>query len=118
MPYCPKCGAEYREGIKVCADCNVELVDTMPDFEVDKRNFIEFYTCFDALELGRISEILSEKGIKTLIRDLRSSAFPTDIGETAEKRLSVPEEDLEEAVKLVKTAIVDGEISPDGHFMN
>jgi len=26
MPWCPKCKNEYREGIKVCADCGVELV--------------------------------------------------------------------------------------------
>lgn len=27
MPWCPKCKNEYREGIKVCADCGCELVD-------------------------------------------------------------------------------------------
>ena len=26
MPWCPKCKNEYREGIKVCADCGCELV--------------------------------------------------------------------------------------------
>lgn len=27
MPWCPKCRLEYREGIKVCADCNSPLVE-------------------------------------------------------------------------------------------
>lgn len=27
MAWCPKCKNEYREGIRVCADCGVELVD-------------------------------------------------------------------------------------------
>jgi len=27
MPWCPKCKYEYREGIKICADCGCELVD-------------------------------------------------------------------------------------------
>ena len=27
MPWCPKCKNEYREGITVCADCNVPLVE-------------------------------------------------------------------------------------------
>ncbi len=27
MAWCPKCKNEYREGIKVCADCGTELVD-------------------------------------------------------------------------------------------
>ncbi len=29
MPWCPKCKNEYREGIKVCADCGMELVETL-----------------------------------------------------------------------------------------
>jgi hypothetical protein len=29
--YCPKCKAEYREGFAQCADCEVELVDTLPE---------------------------------------------------------------------------------------
>ncbi len=27
MPWCPKCKNEYREGIKVCADCGAQLVE-------------------------------------------------------------------------------------------
>lgn len=29
MPWCPVCRNEYREGIKVCADCHTELVETL-----------------------------------------------------------------------------------------
>lgn len=29
MPWCPKCKNEYREGIKVCADCGMELVEAL-----------------------------------------------------------------------------------------
>ncbi|MCR5720713.1 MAG: hypothetical protein K6F84_09105 [Lachnospiraceae bacterium] len=31
MAWCPKCRNEYREGIKVCADCGQELVETLED---------------------------------------------------------------------------------------
>lgn len=31
MPFCPKCKAQYREGISVCADCKVELVDSLEE---------------------------------------------------------------------------------------
>ena len=27
MPYCPRCGAEYREGFEICPDCQEPLVD-------------------------------------------------------------------------------------------
>ncbi len=30
MPYCPKCREEFREGVKTCPDCGVELVAELP----------------------------------------------------------------------------------------
>ena len=29
--FCPKCKAEYRSGFTVCADCDVPLVDKLPE---------------------------------------------------------------------------------------
>jgi hypothetical protein len=29
--FCPKCGAEYREGFYRCADCGVYLVEALPE---------------------------------------------------------------------------------------
>lgn len=31
MPWCPKCRNEYREGIRVCADCGCELTETLTE---------------------------------------------------------------------------------------
>ncbi len=30
MPWCPKCGCEYREGFATCADCGIALADAPP----------------------------------------------------------------------------------------
>ncbi len=30
LMFCPKCGVEYRTGFKVCSDCGVNLVATLP----------------------------------------------------------------------------------------
>lgn len=30
MPWCPKCGAEYRSGYTICANCQTPLTDTPP----------------------------------------------------------------------------------------
>lgn len=34
MPFCPKCKYEYKEGVKVCSDCGVELVDSLDDLKI------------------------------------------------------------------------------------
>lgn len=38
MPWCPVCKNEYREGIKLCAECKVELVDHL---EEEQKNELE-----------------------------------------------------------------------------
>jgi tetratricopeptide (TPR) repeat protein len=36
MPWCPKCGTEYREGFSTCYDCGGQLVESLDDdFEGD-----------------------------------------------------------------------------------
>ena len=31
MPFCPKCKYEYRPGFSHCPDCDVDLVDKLPE---------------------------------------------------------------------------------------
>lgn len=31
MPYCPKCREEFQDWVMVCPDCNVSLLDILPD---------------------------------------------------------------------------------------
>ena len=38
MPWCPKCGAEYRDGFTRCASCNVPLVDRLTDEQSKEAN--------------------------------------------------------------------------------
>lgn len=35
MPWCPKCRTEYRQGFKICSECNANLVD---ELEQEKEN--------------------------------------------------------------------------------
>ena len=43
MPWCPNCKTEYREGIKVCADCGAALVAELKEEaeRVRERTFRE-----------------------------------------------------------------------------
>ncbi len=43
MPWCPKCKNEYVEGIKVCADCGTELVETLEETKEEEQYTEEAY---------------------------------------------------------------------------
>ncbi len=36
MPYCPKCGAEYRDGFSRCSGCNVDLIEKKEKSEAEQ----------------------------------------------------------------------------------
>jgi len=31
MPYCPKCREEFQDWVTMCPDCNVSLMDILPE---------------------------------------------------------------------------------------
>lgn len=39
MPWCPKCKAEYREGIEICNDCKTELVKEREELKEEKIDY-------------------------------------------------------------------------------
>ncbi len=69
--YCPKCGAEYREGFSVCADCGVKLVRGEPPEELKKKPRLEYdYAEFEEImrvintaDMAVIESILEGEGI-------------------------------------------------------
>ena len=36
MPYCPECRYEYRAGFSRCPDCDVSLVEELPEEKVER----------------------------------------------------------------------------------
>lgn len=56
--WCPKCGAEFREGILECSDCGIPLVENPRAEAVESP--IEFVT---VLESGDPSVILAAKSV-------------------------------------------------------
>lgn len=57
--FCPKCKCEYVEGIKVCSDCGVELVEALPEEESEELEFVEFEPVFSTNNIGDIALIKS-----------------------------------------------------------
>jgi hypothetical protein len=71
MPWCPKCGAKYREGFKVCSDCNTDLVDHLEHGEVNSSDLVgdsEAYltSVSNSIEAEMVEALLASSGIPVL----------------------------------------------------
>ena len=113
MPYCPKCKAEYREGITECADCHVPLVDSLPEEaklesgeieNSDLPEIVEIYRSLDERDIEQKTYHLERNGIKYSVFE-----YVQPVREELEVldsqiifRILVSEEDAEKAVKLIE----------------
>ncbi|MRR15324.1 MAG: hypothetical protein EG826_02580 [Deltaproteobacteria bacterium] len=57
--FCPKCGAEYREGFTHCADCSVDLVSDEPKANEDHLQYVAMVEVFSTYNPGDIASIKS-----------------------------------------------------------
>jgi len=69
VPFCPSCRTEYVTGVSRCSDCDVELVDSLPESETQPNtNLVMLATFPNAAEARLILEILENNGIEALLR--------------------------------------------------
>ncbi len=71
MPFCPRCGAEYRESTELCSDCGIELVASLPEPGSDETvdtQLVELASFPIASEAEMIQELLEGNNIRTVIR--------------------------------------------------
>jgi hypothetical protein len=69
--FCPQCKAEYRPGFNRCSDCDIELVNRLPDEPDDliepqnlgPTDFVVVATVHDPIEEGQICSFLQANGI-------------------------------------------------------
>ena len=70
--FCPKCGAEYREGFTHCSDCDVDLVKELPKEKTkpireateDDKTFIGVLSTYNLGDIALIRSILDNEGIE------------------------------------------------------
>jgi len=63
--FCPKCGAEYVEGITECADCRVPLaVVPLAAKDLEQPEFEKILTIFNVGDIAVIKSVLDSAQIK------------------------------------------------------
>ena len=67
---CPKCFSEFFEGVKVCIDCRILLVDELaadPLFGNGSDKLVHFMTCFSKHEAESGRSLLESHQIKAIV---------------------------------------------------
>ena len=71
--FCPKCGAEYNEGVLICADCDIPLVPVVPEKRRTKDiDFVSVVRTFNPQDIAIIESLLEESGIEYYIQGATS----------------------------------------------
>ena len=103
MPICPNCEYEYIEGILICPDCNVALVDELKNFqELSEDEWVLVYTSFTVIDVEMLKENLESAGISASILSQKDSSFPTP-GDLSTVKLFVKKADVSEALEFIQT---------------
>jgi hypothetical protein len=114
MPFCPSCEQEYRPDVSVCPGCNVSLV---AELDAPRRgsndDTVDVFVCYDSQLVERVSELLRDAGVGALVRDRTSTAFPTTVGTSGERRIAVPSPQVGAAAAALERAVGDGVITRD-----
>lgn len=110
--FCPVCRCEYIEGITQCVDCQVPLVEKIPDnpdeLPYELQELVVIRT-FPQREEAEIAEgLLHANGIDaiTTIEDL-GNIYPTRVGQLIRGvRVMVREKDIPRAEEVFKEAAI------------
>ena len=117
--YCPNCKAEYRQGYTRCADCDVELVEELPEeasggssysFDPDDFSLLDpVCILVEARELDAeiALSVLRAHGLRAYL------ARPTEAYRIAETRVMVHPDDADEAMQLLEVAHEQGDGGED-----
>lgn len=104
VPFCPKCGYEYREEISECFDCGSELVASLPEQRLPNSDWVMLKRFRGTVFAEMACDVLHQHGIPTLAQNhfLTSAIGSTGTGFPGQEvMVYVREEDYPEALELI-----------------
>lgn len=115
MPWCPKCREEYIDGIMLCSECEVELVDKLEEVvekeeKYDKEEFL--VTVNSLIEAHSIESLLNSNNIPVLKKS--HGAYVTEFSVIGTSYsiidIYVPSKKLELAKEMLESKPVEPEM--------
>lgn len=108
--FCPECGAEFREGIEKCADCDVPLTHEPPP-EPEVPEYVTILETSDLSVIPVLKTTLEGAGIPFRTRgEGLMDLFPSEAlgaplhSSAGEVKIRVPKDRADEARELLETA--------------
>jgi hypothetical protein len=65
--YCPECQAEFKEGITVCPDCGIPLVESLSEISAegaDSFDYIHLLSTYNFADIGIVKTVLDGAEIR------------------------------------------------------
>jgi hypothetical protein len=99
--FCPECKVEYRPGFTRCSDCEVDLVDVLPEEDVPcEEELTTLWECADQAECVGVCQDLRTADIPYHVDEIVSEKT-TGMRVTFHYRILISRGDLERAKKLL-----------------
>lgn len=119
MPWCPICKAEYREGVKVCNDCNSKLVNELKEENIDYDEEAFLISVSGDIEANTVESLLRIYEIPIFRRYREAGGYlELYMGmSTSGVDLFVPSRFLEDAIEIIKNE-KENELVENDEFIN